>query len=139
MRKIVLFFTILSFNLSFSQTVVFLSKKYKLGFKKYNKEFDLYQKPFIIQGKKNYGIQGYSDEYYLGSKILGISPNKKYIVLDYISKGYVELENDIIPYENYFCVIIDLDLKKVLWQMQSDCSGNWNKNNKWISNGKIIF
>lgn len=37
MRKIVLFFTILSFNLSFSQTVVFLSKKYKLGFKKYNK------------------------------------------------------------------------------------------------------
>ncbi len=99
----------------------------------------MYQQPFILNGRKKYTIKGYGNMNYSDGEIVGISPNHRYIVLDHISKGYVEDGIQKRLYENYLCVIIDVSQKAVVMNMQSDCSGEWNKNNQWINNGKIIF
>ncbi len=145
-RKIILALLIifLSTNQTFSQKsktlFIPVNKTYKIGFYKYDKKFQLYQNPFILKGKKKYKIIGYdTNNSYSGGEILSISPNKKYIILDNISKGYVDDGTNKTLYENYSCVIIDLYNKKVLLEMQDDCGGNWNKENEWISNEKLIF
>lgn len=131
-------------NFTFSQNkkslhTVPITKTYTLGFSAYNKEFQMYQKPFILMGKKKYKIQGYDNENYSGGSILSVSPNKKYIVLDYISKGYVDDGTNKTLYENYLCVIVDVSKKLVVKEMQEDCGGNWNENNEWVNNGQLIF
>ncbi|WP_250253376.1 hypothetical protein [Chryseobacterium sp. Marseille-Q3244] len=118
--------------------IIPISKTYQLGFKTYDKDFKMYQDPFILYDHKKYKIEGYGMNYSEG-ELLGISPNKKYIVLDHISKGYVDDGVHTQLYENFLCVIVDVHKKKVIMNMQSDCSGEWNKKNQWISNGKVIF
>ncbi|MDM1553101.1 MULTISPECIES: hypothetical protein [Chryseobacterium] len=143
MGKVILVVLLQLSSFIFSQsgkknTLIPISKSYKLGFKTYNKEFKMYQNPFILNGNKTYNIKGYGMNYSDGG-ILRISPNSRYIVLDHISKGYVEDGASKKLYENYMCVIVDVYKKKVVMSMQSDCSGEWNKNNQWISSGKVIF
>ncbi|WP_250253379.1 hypothetical protein [Chryseobacterium sp. Marseille-Q3244] len=94
MKKGIQLLILLLFITVFSQSgkkfpIIPISKTYQLGFKTYDKEFKMYKKPFILKGGKKYNIQGYDNENYSGGQILSISPNKKYIVLDYISKGYL--------------------------------------------------
>jgi len=144
MKKSLLLFLLLTINFACSQAknnspIISISKSYKLGFYKYNEEFNLYQKPFILHGGKKYEIQGYDQANYSGGKILSISPDKKYIVLDYISKGYVDDGINKTLYENYLCVIVDVAKRKVVTELQGDCGGHWNKQNRWINDGKIIF
>ncbi|BAP30464.1 uncharacterized protein CHSO_1427 [Chryseobacterium sp. StRB126] len=143
LKKILLLSLLQLFSFVFSQSgrktpLIPISKSYKLGFKTYNKEFEMYQNPFILNGNKTYKIKGYGMNYSDGG-ILGISPNSRYIVLDHISKGYVEDGVNKQLYENYLCVIVDVYKKEVIMNMQSDCSGEWNNNNQWISSGKVIF
>ncbi|PNW11191.1 hypothetical protein C1637_23165, partial [Chryseobacterium lactis] len=138
---ILLLFTII---IIFSQTKsniipISISKSYQLGFTEYNKEFKLYQNPYILKGGKRYKIKGYHNANYSGGKILSISPNKKYIVLDYISKGYVDDGVNKILYENYLCVIVDVAKRKVVTELQGDCGGKWNKQSRWVNDGKLIF
>lgn len=141
---------LLSLSLLLFSTVVFpqskkqlpiipISQSYQLGFKTYDKEFEMYRNPFILNAGKKYEIKGYDSMNYSEGGILGISPNNRYIVLDHISKGYVEDGISKRLYENYLCVIVDVPKKKVVMHMQSDCSGEWNKNNQWISGNKVVF
>ncbi|KFF74296.1 hypothetical protein HX13_14420 [Chryseobacterium sp. P1-3] len=56
---------------AFSQTgerlpIISVSKSYKLGFNEYNKEFNMYQNPFILKSGKKYKIQGYDNSNYSG-------------------------------------------------------------------------
>lgn len=144
MKKVIIFFIFLISIVTFSQgkkqlQLAFISKNYKLGFRLYNKEFNMYQKPYILKGRKKNKIQGYDDANYSGGNILSISPNKKYIVLDYISKGYVDDGTNKTLYENYLCVIVDVSKKLVVKEMQEDCGENWNENNEWVNNGQLIF
>ncbi len=145
MKKMIQLFVFLLFHTVFSQSgkafpVITISKSYKLGFRTYNKEFKMYQDPFILNGGKKYKIEGYSSTNYSEGGALGISPNKQYIVLDHISKGYVEDGKSKRLYENYLCVIVDISKKKVVTYMQSDCDGEWNSSNQWLSSdGRVVF
>ncbi|MBP2615799.1 hypothetical protein [Chryseobacterium jejuense] len=144
MKKNILLILLQLSSIVFSQSgkkppVITISKFYKLGFKTYDKEFKMYQNPFILNGHKKYKIEGYGSMNYSEGELLGISPNKKYIVLDHISKGYADDGVHKRLYENYLCVIVDVPKKKVVMNMQSDCSGEWNKNNQWVSNNNVIF
>lgn len=143
MKRITLLVLLQLSSFVFSQSgkkalLIPISKSYKLGFKTYSEEFKMYQNPFILNGNKTYKIEGYGMSYSDGG-LLGIAPNSRYIVLDHISKGYVEDGVNKKLYENYLCVIVDVHKKKVVMSMQSDCSGEWNKNNQWISNNNVIF
>ncbi|SDI13558.1 hypothetical protein [Chryseobacterium jejuense] len=144
MKKVIVLCLLMLPFIIFSQSekklpVIPISKWYKLGFKTYDKEFKMYQNPFILNGHKKYTIEGYGSMNYSDGKLLGISPNNRYIVLDHISKGYVEDGVNKQLYENYLCVIVDVHKKEVVMNMQSDCSGEWNKNNQWMSSGKAVF
>lgn len=145
MKRTLLLLIVLMFQTAFSQSgktfpLITISKFYKLGFRSYNKEFKMYQNPFILNGGKQYKIEGYGSMSYSEGGVLGISPNNRYMVLDHISKGYVEDGIDKKLYENYLCVIVDIPSKKVVMSMQSDCDGEWNKNNQWVnSSGKVVF
>jgi len=144
MKRFLIVFLLLINYITYSQTkkdlpLISISKCCKLGFTKYNKEFNMYQEPFILKGGKKYKIQGYDKANYSGGQILSISPNKRFIVMDYISKGYVEDGTNKTLYENYLCVIIDVLNKKVVMELQTDCGGKWNNKNRWINDGKVIF
>ncbi|ROI04145.1 hypothetical protein EGI16_10115 [Chryseobacterium sp. G0240] len=144
MKNVFTIFILFITSFAFSQTkknlpLIFISKSYKLGFNEYNKEFNMYQSPFILKNSKKYKIQDYDNSNYSGGRILSISPNKRFIVMDYISKGYVEDGTNKTLYENYLCVIVDIVKKKVVTELQSDCGGKWDKRNRWISDGKVIF
>lgn len=116
-----------------------ISKNCQLGFRSYNAEFGLYQQPYILQDGIKKNINNYSSDNFSGGEILAISPNKRFLVMDNIIKGYVEDGETKQLHENYLCVIVDVRRQKVVWQMQSDCSGSWNARNEWVSGGKIIF
>lgn len=143
-KNILLTFLLLMANSIFSQTkkkppVIPISQSYSLGFSTYDKEFEMYQNPFIVSKGKKYKIQGYGSANYSEGEILEISPNKRFIVLDHISKGYVEDGISKKLYENYVCVIVDVFKKSVVKYMQEDCSGSWSKDNRWISGNTVVF
>lgn len=124
-RKFLLIFLLLLSYITYSQTkkdlpLISISKCCKLGFTRYNKEFNMHQEPFILKGGKKYKIQGYDKANYSGGQILSVSPNKTL-------------------YENYLCVIIDVLNRKVVMELQTDCGGKWNNKNRWINDGKVIF
>ncbi|REC60063.1 hypothetical protein DRF65_23015 [Chryseobacterium pennae] len=145
MKKIILLILLQLFAVVFSQSgkkrlLIPISRSYQLGYNTYDNEFQMYQNPFILSDGKKYKIEGYGSMNYSEGKLLGISPNNRYIVLDHISKGYVEDGESKRLYENYLCVIVYLPGKKVVMYMQSDCGGEWNRNNQWVSsNGRVVF
>ncbi|SEH37255.1 hypothetical protein [Chryseobacterium culicis] len=144
MKKFLLIFLLLINYIAYSQTkkdfpLISIAKDCELGFNEYNKEFNMYQEPFILKSGKKYKIKGYDNANYSGGQILSISPNKRFIVMDYISKGYVEDGTSKTLYENYLCVIVDVLNRKVVMELQTDCGGKWNKKNRWVNDGKVIF
>lgn len=46
---------------------------------------------------------------------------------------------DYITNENYSCIILDIKKAKIVMQLQSDCSGEWNENNDFVSDDKTVF
>ncbi|RQO42480.1 hypothetical protein DBR39_00975 [Chryseobacterium sp. KBW03] len=144
MKKVLIVLLLLINYTIYSQTkkdlpLISISSCCKLGFNAYDKEFNMYQNPFILKGGKKYKIRGYDNANYSGAKILSTSPNKRFIVMDYISKGYVDDGTNKTLYENYLCVIVDVVNRKVVMELQTDCGGKWDKKNRWINDGKVIF
>ncbi len=119
----------------FSQKI---DANYKIVFLKFNKEYNLYSNPKILYKGFIKEIKDYNNDNFTSNKIK-ISKNKKYLVMDYIIKGYVQTQNDSILHENYTCILIDIKKSKIILHMQSDCDGNWNYMNQWVSDNKIIF
>ncbi|WP_288446874.1 hypothetical protein [uncultured Chryseobacterium sp.] len=144
LKKFLLIFLLLINYITYSQTkkdfpLISIAKDCELGFNEYNKEFNMYQEPFILKSGKKYKIKGYDNANYSVGQILSISPNKRFIVMDYISKGYVEDGTSKTLYENYLCVIVDVLNRKVVMELQTDCGGKWNKQDRWVNDGKVIF
>ncbi|WP_326982279.1 hypothetical protein VUJ46_19090 [Chryseobacterium sp. MYb264] len=144
MKKIIILTILLLINCYSSQSkrilnVLPITKNNKLGFYSYDKEFKMYQEPVILNKGKKYKIKGYDVDNYSEGKILSLSPNKKYIVLDNVIKGYVDDGINKTLYENYLCVIIDINKTQVVMEMQEKCGGNWNKKNQWIYGDKVEF
>jgi hypothetical protein len=115
-----------------------VNKDYSIVFLKYNKAFKLYASPRILWQNKLIKIKNFDEDNFSDVKI-NIAPNKKYIVMDNIIKGYVHTEKDSVLHENYTCVILDVKKAKIIMSMQTDCGGEWNKKNEWGNNGKLLF
>lgn len=110
-----------------------------LIFKQQDTEFDMYYEPFLLINNKEFPIDGFDNINRSSGEILSLSPDGKHFIMDYISIGYVDKEGEKTLHENYFCAVIDIQNKRLLEQMQSDCDGEWNAQNQWISGGKVIF
>jgi len=57
--------------------------------------------------------------------------------LDYIDAGFVSFWDDngkekTFLHEKYHCVIVDIEKAKMIQEMESFCSGNWNNKNNWV-------
>lgn len=115
-----------------------VDKDYSIVFLKFNKAFNLYSSPRILRQSKLIKIKDFDEHNFSGVKI-NIAPNKKYIVMDNIIKGYVQTEKDSLLHENYTCVILDVKKAKIIMSMQTDCGGEWNKKNEWENDGKLLF
>jgi hypothetical protein len=116
-----------------------LSGNTQLAFAKRDTIFDLYYEPFFVVNNKKYPLAGFDNMNRSSGNILGFSPNGNYFVIDYLSIGYVDKKGENVLHENYFCVVIDIQNKRILEQMQSDCDGEWNRQNQWISGGKVVI
>ncbi|KAF2509088.1 hypothetical protein [Flavobacterium foetidum] len=142
MKKIIFIISLFT-TFTFSQTkpdkVVFpISTEYKMILKKSSAETSLCQNPIILFRNKEHAISGFDLNNYTSASIK-IAPNKLFVVMDYITKGYIQKEADSVHYENYHCVIVDIKKYKVVHQMQSDCGGKWNKQNQWVNNNILLF
>ncbi len=147
MKKYLLFILIFVCTNALAQTtkakgellaITKLSKNIQLGYKNYSKKYKLYYNPRVIKNGKTYSIKGFDSN--RGSDLLTfLSPNKKFIVISTIEKGFVGEGKEKFLHENSFCYIVNLNVCKVETQMQSDCGGEWNEQNKWINGSKIIF
>ena len=127
-------------TVSREDTLIKLSKTHGILYLKYDKELGLWYEPCIIDFKNNDTLKIKNFSYENGSELhFRLSPNKKYVVIDNIIKGYVEIEDDEELYENYMCAILDIINANTVMTMQEDCGGEWNGKNEWISGGKVIF
>ena len=123
-------------NICQGDTLIKLSETHGILFQYYDVGLELWYKPRIVDFRSNDTVIIQNLAYENGSELdIRVSPNKKYVVIDNIIKGYVAQE----MYENYQCVLIDIDNAILLYTWQSDCSGEWDKNSNWISGDKIVF
>ncbi|MFK7949754.1 MAG: hypothetical protein AB8G11_19345 [Saprospiraceae bacterium] len=111
-----------------------------LAFAKTDTIFNLYREPYIVVGERQYPIKGYHSINSSSDKIIALSPNGRYFIMDSISIGEIEDENEELQlHDNYFCVVVDLLHKRVIHQMQSHCDGEWNAQGQWVKDGQIIL
>jgi hypothetical protein len=115
-----------------------VNKDYSIVFLKYDKTYKLYASPRVLWQNKLIKIKDF-DEDNFSDISFNIAPNKKYVVMDNIIKGYVQTEKDSVLHENYTCIILDVKKAKIVMSMQTDCGGNWNKKNEWENDGKLLF
>lgn len=102
-----------------------------LAFAKIDTVVNLYQAPYIVVGKNEYPIKGYHSINGSREKILGLSPNSRYFIMDSISKSDEG--------ERKACVVVDLLHKRVVRHLQNDCDGEWNAQGQWVKNGQVIL
>lgn len=121
-------------------TVVNVSERFAILYKKYDKDFKLWYNPYIIRLKERDTVKIAEFSYENGGELdLRISPSKRFVVLDNIIKGYVEDGDEKILHENYLCDIIDLEQSIVVGSMQTHCGGEWDEDDRWVDGGEIIF
>jgi hypothetical protein len=115
-----------------------LSHNASIGFQRFSKQWGLFYGPRIIRNEKVYKIKGF-DEQNGTDTFLKLSPNKKYVLISYIIKGYIGDGKTKEIHENALCVIIDIRNSEVVEELQSACGGEWNDKNQWIYDNRIIF
>jgi hypothetical protein len=120
-------------------TLIAINTSVYLSFDTYDTRFKLWYNPYIIKQGKKIKISDYN--YVNGSELsVKVSPNKRFVLFDEISKGFVYVsETDSVLEENYFCVVIDVDSVNIVYRSQSDCGGEWNDNNQLVSDENILF
>lgn len=102
-----------------------------------DKKGNYWTKPKLIIKNDTLAIKNWDEEW--GSELdIRISPNKKYFVIDAIISNSVEdYQNNVN--ENYTCRLISVERTMIIDSFQSDCDGEWNSNNQWISDNEILF
>ncbi len=116
-----------------------ISNHCTLIFERFDKGNKLYANPYLLLKNKRIKINEFDTDNFTDTAVV-ISPNKKFLVMDYIVKGFVySTTGDSSFVENYHCVIVDINKAKVVFHLQSDCAGKWNAANHWIKDDKIIF
>ena len=124
-----------------TDTVINVSEHFAILYKRYDSDFNLWYDPYIIRFDKKDTVKIAEFSYENGSELnLRISPNKRYVVLDNIIKGYVEDGAEKTLYENYLCDMVDLEQSMVIiGSMKEHCVAEWDKDNRWIYGDEIIF
>ena len=67
------------------------------------------------------------------------SPNGRYTILENITHGFVEDGETKEYYENFTCLLVDLEEKNIKAQFQGACGGEWTENNEWLYGEDILF
>ena len=106
-------------------TVIKVSEYFSVLYKRYDNDLKLWYDPYIIRLKENDTVKIAEFSYENGSELnLRVSPNKRFVVLDNIIKGYIEDGDEKTLYENYLCDIIDLEQSAVIvGSIQTHCGG----------------
>ena len=124
-------------------TVIKVSEYFSVLYKRYDNDNDLklWYDPYITHLKEKDTVKIAKFSYENGSELnLCVSPNKRFVVLDNIIKGYIEDGDEKTLYENYLCDIIDLEQSAVIvGSIQTHCVGTWDKDDKWMDGDEIIF
>ena len=122
-------------------TVINVSERFAILYRRYDDDLNLWYDPYIIRFKEKDTVEIAQFSYDNGSELnLRISPNKRFIVLDNIIKGYVEDGGEKTLYENYLCDIIDLEQSAVVvGSMQTHCGGMWDEDDRWVDGTEVIF
>jgi len=128
-------------KIELKDTVIKVSEYFSVLYKRYDNDFKLWYDPHIIRLKEKDTIKIAKFSYENGSELnLRVSPNKRFVVLDNIIKGYIEDGDEKTLYENYLCDIIDLEQSAVIvGSIQTHCGGTWDKDDKWVDGDEIIF
>lgn len=128
-------------KIELKDTVIKVSEYFSFLYKRYDNDFKLWYDPYIIRLKEKDTVKIAKFSYENGSELnLRVSPNKRFVVLDNIIKGYIEDGEEKTLYENYQCDIIDLEQSAVIvGSIQTHCGGTWDKDDKWVDGDEIIF
>lgn len=123
-------------------TVINVSERFAILYKKYDNDLKLWYNPYIIRLKERDTVKIAKFPYENGSELGWYpSPSKRFVLLDNIIRGYVEDGDKKIFYENYLCCIIDLEQSIVVvdsMQMHSE-GGDWDEDDRWVDGSEIIF
>jgi hypothetical protein len=99
----------------------------------------LYYKPLMLI----HGHESQLTEYdivagYTGDFVL--SPNHRFVKMDFLDKGTVDDGTDSFEHEHYFCAILDTKKRKIVHYLESDSDGSWNTDNHWLNeSGEFVF
>jgi hypothetical protein len=99
-----------------------LSQNVSIVFQRFSKQWRLFYGLRIIRNSKIYKIKGF-DEQNGTDTFLKPSPNKKYVVISYIIKGYIGDGKSKEIHENTLCVIIDIIKSEVLEELYIEING----------------
>ncbi len=114
-------------------TLIKLSKNYGILFPKYDEELELWYEPHIVDFRNSDTLKIKNLPCENGSELyINVSPDEKFVVIDHIIKGYVEMPEGRELYENYKCALIDIENAVSLDSWQSDCGGEWDESSNWI-------
>ncbi|MCL2183720.1 MAG: hypothetical protein FWB85_09660 [Chitinispirillia bacterium] len=127
-------------------TLIPISEKQAILYREYNGTLGLWYKPYIVNFDKKDTIEIpllHDDDYNRGSELYcGVSPNLRYVILDYIDKGYaVPEDGEPFLHDKYYCVVADVKNANFLRLLEStDCAGEWDeKNNFTHRRSGILF
>jgi len=120
-------------------TLIQISKDIAILYREYNETLKLWYKPHIVNLDKRDTVKISDDSDYECGSMLGfdVSPNVKYVVLDYIDAGF--LNTGRLHNHNYD-IIVDMKNGAIVTQLEgTDRDGEWDDKDNWLSRGKIIF
>ena len=127
-----------SSTIQFVKTLQITSNK-QLAFAQKDTLTNLYQSPYIIINDKPHAIQGFHSDYRSYAESVALSPSNRYLIMDYIGVDEVDKRVGEDARKTYSCVVIDLFQKRIIREIMDDCDGEWNTQEQWVSNGKIIL
>jgi hypothetical protein len=121
-------------------TLIPISKDIAILYREYNETLELWYKPHIVNLDKRDTVKISDDsDYECGSMFLSfdVSPNVKYVVLEYIDRGF--LSTGRLHNHNYDIIVDIKDACTIMRLDGTDRDGEWDDNDNWLSRDKIIF
>lgn len=125
-------------TLQFVKTLQITGSK-ELAFAQIDTSSNLYQSPYIIINDKPYAVKGFHDDYGSNAQSISLSPSNRYLIMDYLRVDTIEKEIDKKASKIPSCIVIDLLQKRIIQEIMDGCNGEWNAQEQWISDGKIVL
>ena len=125
-------------TLQFVKTLQITGRK-ELAFAQIDTSSNLYRSPYIIINDKPYAVKGFHSDYGSNAQSISLSPSNRYLIMDYLRINTINKEVERNASNIHSCIVIDLLQKRVIQEIMDGCDGEWNAQEQWISDGKIIL